>query len=74
MANFKIFLVILFLVGLLYLGLEWLPYLFIEPTPRPELSPGETTMQEHIGIGFIIYFLILSALIYAKILLQRSHK
>lgn len=74
MANFKIFLVILFLVGLLYLGLEWLPYLFIEPGTRPQLSPQDSTIQNRIGVGIIGYFILLSALIYLKILLQRSQK
>lgn len=74
MANHKIFLVIVLSVALLYLGLEWLPYFFTEPALRPEISPQEIAQQKRIGIGFIIYFLILSALIYAKILLQRSNK
>ncbi len=74
MENHKIFFVIILAVALLYLGLEWLPYFFIEQSPRPELSAQEMTKQKQMGVGFVVYFLILSTLIYAKILLQRSNK
>lgn len=74
MANHKIFLVILVLVIMLYLGLEWLPYFFVESKPPREILADDLAMQNRIGIGVVFYFLLLSGLIYIKILLQRKQK
>lgn len=74
MANLKIFGVIVFFMAVLYVGLEWLPTFFIAPSPSPlpELSPEEAAKQARMGVGIIGYFLLLSLLIYIKILMQRS--
>jgi hypothetical protein len=72
MANLKIFLILLFFVTVLYVGLEWLPALFAQPSPElpTALASEEQTRRAWIGTGVIGYFLLLSALIYAKIRVQ----
>jgi hypothetical protein len=72
MPNRKIFLILLFFMAVLYMGLEWLPTLFVQPSPDlpPALSSENQTHRAWIGTGVIGYFLLLSALIYAKIRLQ----
>ena len=86
MPNRKIFAAIVMCVFVLVMGLEWLPKQFIphqnavvvEQTltkaTSEEKAIYEKEMSRRDGIGYSIvgYFLLLSALLYLKILLQRS--
>ncbi len=87
MPNRKIFAAIVLCVFMLVVGLEWLPKQFVAPqtlsteqtlkaTIQEEktLSEKETSKRDAMGYGVVGYFLVLSALLYSKILLQRSHE
>ena len=87
MPNRKIFAAIVLCVFVLVMGLEWLPKQFVAPqaltteqtfkaTTQEEktLSEKETSKRDMMGYGVVGYFLVLSALLYSKILLQRSHE
>ena len=69
MPNHKIFWVIVGISAVLVLGLEWLPTLFTTPAPYPQ--PQDASAQTRVGLSIIGYFILLSLLIYIKILLQR---
>ena len=85
MSNLKIFVAIVMCVFVLVIGLEWLPkqvapqsIIGVEQTltkaTSEEKAIYEKEMSRRDGIGYSIvgYFLLLSALLYLKILLQRS--
>ena len=85
MPNLKIFAAIVMCVFVLVVGLEWLPKqvapqssIVVEQTltkaTSEEKAIYEKEMSRRDGIGYSIvgYFLLLSALLYLKILLQRS--
>lgn len=69
MPNHKIFWVIVGISAVMVLGLEWLPSLFEVRAPYPQ--PQDASAQTRVGLGIISYFVVLSVLIYIKILLQR---
>lgn len=89
MPNLKIFAIILFFMGVLYVGLERLPHYYpsaeskhvelIQGKDKQEVSQAieskEQTRKNRMGYTIIGYFLVLSLLLYAKIILQRiPHK
>lgn len=87
MPNRKIFAAIVLCVFVLVVGLEWLPKQFVAPqTLTTEktikisieedkvLSEKEASKRDTMGYGVVGYFLLLSALLYGKIVLQRSHE
>ena len=87
MPNLKIFLIILFFMSVLYVGLEVLPKhyhgtvvtqtqpiltsLTSEKSQEDAHDRKELKEREKLGYTFVGYFLLLSALIYAKIILGR---
>lgn len=72
MPNLKIFWTIVGISAVLALGLEWLPTFFTTPAPYPQ--PQDASAQTRVGLGIISYFVLLSVLIYIKILLQRPRQ
>ena len=88
MPNLKIFAAIVMCVFVLVIGLEWLPkqYVTQQNVIAIEQTLSKTTNEEKaiyekemsrrdvIGYSIVGYFLLLSALLYIKILLQRSHE
>ena len=87
MPNRKIFAAIVLCVFVLVMGLEWLPKQFVAPqtlttektlkTQTQEekvMSEKEASKRNTMGYGVVGYFLLLSALLYGKIVLQRSHE
>lgn len=85
MPNLKIFAAIVMCVFVLVIGLEWLPKQVApqKSTVAIEQTLSKTTSEEKaiyekemsrrdvIGYSIVGYFLLLSALLYSKILLQR---
>ncbi len=86
MPNLKIFAAIVVCVFVLMIGLEWLPKQYasqtstvvIEQTMKTSTNEEkaiyekEMNRRDTIGYSIVGYFLALSALLYLKILLQRS--
>jgi len=86
MSNLKIFVAIVVCVFILVIGLEWLPKQYasqtsavvIEQTMKTPTNEEKAIYEKELsrrdGIGYSIvgYFLLLSALLYLKIVLQRS--
>ena len=86
MPNLKIFAAIVMCVFVLVIGLEWLPKQYVpqKSTVAIEQTLSKTTSEEKaiydkemsrrdvIGYSIVGYFLLLSALLYLKIVLQRS--
>jgi len=86
MSNLKIFAAIVVCVFILVIGLEWLPKQYASQTsavvieqtmktPTNEekaIYEKELSRRDEIGYSIVGYFLLLSALLYLKILLQRS--
>ena len=86
MPNLKIFAAILMCIFVLVIGLEWLPKQYVpqKSTVAIEQTLSKTTSEEKaiyekemsrrdtIGYSIVGYFLLLSALLYLKIVLQRS--
>jgi len=86
MPNLKIFAAIVVCVFVLVIGLEWLPKQYapqtstvvIEQTMKTSTNEEkaiyekEMNRRDAIGYSIVGYFLALSALLYLKILLQRS--
>ena len=86
MPNLKIFAAIVMCVFVLVIGLEWLPKQYVpqKSTVAIEQTLSKTTSEEKaiyekemsrrdvIGYSIVGYFLLLSALLYLKIALQRS--
>ena len=86
MPNLKIFAAIVMCVFVLVIGLEWLPKQYvsqqnviaIEQTLKTQTSEEkaiydkEMSRREVIGYSIVGYFLLLSTLLYLKIVLQRS--
>ncbi|ACZ11154.1 hypothetical protein [Sulfurospirillum deleyianum] len=78
MPNLKIFAIILFFMSVLYVGLEFLPYhsSFVQTTHVEVQEVIETVEQQKrntMGYTIIGYFLVVSLLLYIKIILQRTH-
>ena len=84
MPNLKLFAAIVMCVFVLVIGLEWLPKqvvphssVGVEQTLKTPTSDEKAVYEKEISrrnaIGYSIvgYFLLLSALLYSKILLQR---
>ncbi|WP_041956614.1 hypothetical protein [Sulfurospirillum arsenophilum] len=87
MPNLKIFAAIVMCVFVLVVGLEWLPKQYasqnaivVEQTLKTASSEEkaiyekEMSRREGIGYSIVGYFLLLSTLLYLKILLQRPKK
>jgi len=90
MPNLKIFLTIVFCVAILVTGLEYLPKFYTQPVTqtidaKPSLESAEKmeekvlkdkeeTKRTQIGYSIVGYFLLLSLLLYVKILMQRPKK
>lgn len=87
MPNLKIFAAIVLCVFVLVMGLEWLPKqvapqssIVVEQTIKmasneeKAIYEKEMSRRDTIGYSIVGYFLLLSALLYLKILLQRSHE
>jgi len=85
MPNLKIFAAIVMCVFVLVIGLEWLPKqvspqssIVVEQTIKMASSEEkviyekEMSRRDTIGYSIVGYFLLLSALLYLKIALQRS--
>jgi len=85
MPNLKIFAAIVICVFVLVIGLEWLPKQYasqsnivVEQTLTKATSEEkaiyekEMSRRDTIGYSIVGYFLLLSALLYLKIVLQRS--
>jgi len=87
MSNLKIFAAIVLCVSILVIGLEWLPkyttqqqnnVVVIEQTQTTPTVEGkalyekEMSRRDVMGYTIVGYFLLLSVLLYLKILLQRS--
>ena len=86
MPNLKIFAAIVMCVFMLVIGLEWLPKQYvpqkstiaIEQTLKTQTNEEkaiyekEVSRRDMIGYSIVGYFLLLSALLYIKIILQRS--
>ena len=86
MPNLKIFAAIVMCVFVLVIGLEWLPKQYvpqkstiaIEQTLKTQTNEEkaiyekEMSRRDMIGYSIVGYFLLLSALLYIKIILQRS--
>ena len=86
MPNLKIFAAIVMCVFVLVVGLEWLPKQYvpqkstiaIEQTlakitnEEKAIYEKEVSRRDMIGYSIVGYFLLLSALLYIKIILQRS--
>ena len=86
MPNLKIFAAIVMCVFVLVVGLEWLPKQYvpqkstiaIEQTLKTQTNEEkaiyekEVSRRDMIGYSIVGYFLLLSALLYIKIILQRS--
>jgi len=86
MPNLKIFAAIVMCVFVLVIGLEWLPKQYvpqkstiaIEQTLKTQTNEEkaiyekEVSRRDMIGYSIVGYFLLLSALLYIKIILQRS--
>ena len=88
MPNLKIFTTIVFIVACLVIGLEYLPKFYTQSIAIETLTPQkstqtveekvlqakEDTKRTYIGYEIIGYFLLLSVLLYIKILIQRHQK
>lgn len=90
MPNLKIFLTVFFFVAILVTGLEYLPKFYaqtvaqtievkpsLESTEKIEekaLKNKEETKRTQAGYSIVGYFLLLSLLLYIKILIQRPKK
>lgn len=85
MPNLKIFAAIVMCVFVLVIGLEWLPKQYVpqsnivvEQTLKTQTNEEkaiyekEMSRRDSIGYSIVGYFLLLSALLYLKIVLQRS--
>lgn len=85
MPNLKIFAAILMCIFVLVIGLEWLPKQYtsqsnivVEQTLKTQTNEEkaiyekEMSRRDVIGYSIVGYFLLLSALLYLKIALQRS--
>lgn len=85
MPNLKIFAAIVMCVFVLVIGLEWLPKQYatqsnivVEQTLTKATSEEkaiyekEMSRRDMIGYSIVGYFLLLSTLLYLKIVLQRS--
>ena len=85
MPNLKIFAAIVMCVFVLVIGLEWLPKQYasqsnivVEQTltkatnEEKAIYEKEMSRRDTIGYSIVGYFLLLSALLYLKIVLQRS--
>ncbi|AOO64394.1 hypothetical protein [Sulfurospirillum halorespirans] len=85
MPNLKIFAAIVMCVFVLVIGLEWLPKqvasqsnIVAEQTLKTQTNEEkaiyekEMSRRDTIGYSIVGYFLLLSALLYLKIALQRS--
>ncbi|ARU47744.1 hypothetical protein [Sulfurospirillum diekertiae] len=86
MPNLKIFAAIVVCVFVLVVGLEWLPKQYAPQTnavvmeqtltaPTNEekaIYEKEMSRRDEMGYSIVGYFLLLSALLYLKIVLQRS--
>ncbi|AHJ11889.1 hypothetical protein [Sulfurospirillum multivorans] len=85
MPNLKIFAAIVMCVFVLVIGLEWLPKQYasqsnivVEQTLKTHTNEEkaiyekEMSRRDTIGYSIVGYFLLLSALLYLKIALQRS--
>jgi preprotein translocase subunit SecG len=87
MPNLKIFAAIVVCVFVLVIGLEWLPKQYAPQTNTVTMEQTLTTptneekaiyekemsRRDEMGYSIVGYFLLLSALLYLKILLQRSN-
>lgn len=84
MPNLKIFAAIVICVFVLVIGLEWLPKQYdsqnniaVEQTLKTQTNEEkviyekEMSRRDTIGYSIVGYFLLLSALLYIKIALQR---
>lgn len=86
MPNLKIFTTIVFFVAILVIGLEYLPKFYtqtvtntVEITTSVEntekvIRDKEETKRKQMGYEIIGYFLLLSLLLYIKILIQRPKR
>lgn len=86
MPNLKIFATMVFFVTILVIGLEYLPKFYTqtvevktslestEKTAEKVIRDKEETKRTQIGYEIIGYFLLLSLLLYIKILIQRPKK
>lgn len=88
MPNLKIFTTIVFIVACLVIGLEYLPKFYTQSIAIETIVPLESnqtveekmlqvkeeTKRTHIGYAIIGYCLLLSLLVYLKILIQRHQK
>jgi len=86
MPNLKIFAAIVMCVFVLVVGLEWLPKQYvpqkstiaIEQTLKTQTNEEKAiyekvmSRRDMIGYSIVGYFLLFSALLYIKIILQRS--
>lgn len=86
MPNLKIFAAIVMCVFVLVIGLEWLPKQYvpkqnviaieqtlkIQTNEEKAIYEKEMSRRDTIGYSIVGYFLLLSALLYLKIALQRS--
>ena len=86
MPNLKIFAAIVMCVFVLVIGLEWLPKqytsqssavvmeqtLHVSTNEEKVIYEKEMSRRDVIGYSIVGYFLLLSALLYLKIVLQRS--
>jgi len=86
MPNLKIFAAIVMCVFVLVIGLEWLPKQYvpqkstiaIEQTLKTQTNEEKAiyekvmSRRDMIGYSIVGYFLLFSALLYIKIILQRS--
>lgn len=87
MPNLKIFTTIVFFVAILVIGLEYLPKFYAQPMATQTVEPKVSVEVEEkmlqtkeksdrlkIGYWIIGYFLVLSLLLYIKILIQRPRR
>ena len=90
MPNLKIFLTVVFCVAILVTGLEYLPKFYAQPitqtiNAKPSLESAEKMEEKmlkdkeeskrtHMGYSIVGYFLLLSLLLYIKILIQRPKR
>ena len=90
MPNLKIFLTVVFCVAILVTGLEYLPKFYTQPITqtidaKPSLENTEKIEEKaikdkeeknrtHMGYSIVGYFLLLSLLLYIKILIQRPKR
>lgn len=85
MPNLKIFAAIVMCVFVLVIGLEWLPKQYASQNnivveqrltkatnEEKAIDEKEMSRRDTIGYSIVGYFLLLSALLYLKIVLQRS--